>query len=292
MPELSLDFLSGHPEAQTLVRQMLSAVVDYPGVHRNWLNVRRGRDGSWQYFVGQKGAQSAYPQYQSLSIPLFPSLSTHGWIEPKTDENAPAETWRFTEGALAWHKQKSAPAALTAHQVQRRIGEALFERYAKGSGPLDLDVLAEQIGITRGQLDLQLDLLIRLEFAQRRPPIGHSDHIASFPEEGDVQLTTKGLLWANSDLPPITMDRVPVVNVHAHVALDVTPLLRVLPLLSLPPETRAEAEELAEELQEPTIEKVGKLMELGANTKELLLPVFQVLVGNADKIGHVLQQLT
>lgn len=108
VPDFKLDFLE--PKEQELVLKMLQAVVEFDDVHINRFTIRR-RDGKWEYFVGQRAANSPtpFPQYTALERNITDQLRYYGIVRNATARGAPSGWFEFTDEALDWYRSRSTP---------------------------------------------------------------------------------------------------------------------------------------------------------------------------------------
>ncbi len=79
--EYALDFLDEiDPQAKSIVRQTLAAVVDFPGQHPNGFSVAPVRGGGYEYFVAMGGGgagPSPFRQNQIFPFDIVDSLLYH-----------------------------------------------------------------------------------------------------------------------------------------------------------------------------------------------------------------------
>ena len=147
MGQLSLHFLD--PSAQALVTRMLAVVVDHSDVHMNRFTIRRTKSDEFEYFVGQKRANSPtpFPQYSRLPTNIVPQLMYYRFAEVETAADAPSGWYRFTGEALEWHRQThTVPAAKKENPVPVKYFHVRVTRNSDSSRTyVRLDLSEEQL---------------------------------------------------------------------------------------------------------------------------------------------------
>ncbi len=284
MVDQGLDFIA-NPEARAVVRQMLAAVVDHPTIHRNLFKYQRQHDGTWEYFVGQHhSGPAAFPQYIHLPVNVVDPLRVHGWAVADRSPEFKGGWYRFTAKALDWYRQTSGP---TDEQVRAALGRYFFrlaQRYPNDPQPFDAAAIAEELGFEEPRIALQTLFLVGAGVLDDVGPKG-----AGMPLFYQLS-RPDGFRWADSGFGSTASLGSSTVNVQIDVTINITPLLLAVEALAIPEELKREVAEIAEDLQrEPTIEKFGKLMELGANVVTLVPPIARFFIDNGPAIQQLLQ---
>lgn len=283
MDNRGLDFVTD-PEARTLVRQMLAAVVDHPELHPNRFRYQRTSEGDWSYFVAGKGGGSVFPQYSRLKFNVVDMLLARGWAEGDREPGHGEGWYRFTDQAIDWYRANS---GLTNEQVRSLIGRhflVLDEREGPEPHHFDADVIAQEIGIEEARVIAQTQFLVGAGMLADVGPKG-----AKMPKF--YQLNVDGYRWAEGEFQSIASLGSTTVNVQVGVHLSISQFLLDLGSLNVPTELKQEAAATVEELQrEPTLEKVGKLMELGANTVTLVPALIRFFTENGPALQQVVQR--
>ena len=296
MDDRGLDFILD-PTARAMVRHMLAAVVEHPDIHRNLFKYQRQRDGTYEYFLGKHGGgPAAFDQHTRLPTNVVDALLLRGWAEANREPGFGGGWYRFTDKALEWYRATSGP---TDDEVRSDLGR-YFQRLARplpgGPPPFDAAAIARELGYEESRVLEQTAFLVGAGVLQDVGPGG-----ARMPKHYALA-RPDGFRWAASGFGPLAELGTTTVHVHVGVTINITPLLLDVGALPIPEGRKQEVAEAAEELQrEPTIEKVGKLMEFGANTATLvpaltrffaengpaLLRFFQDLPGGVCKTGFV-----
>ena len=290
-----LSFLD--PQQQALVRQMLSAVVDHPDKHLNRVMIRPHPDGSFEYFVGQRGGTSAFPQYQRLPVNIITPLIGHGWMEAIRDPTM-SGSYRFTEHALEWHHANSGPSE---DEIRRRIGGYLYGQFKRHPGepqPFDVRAIAEQLDVSKEDLIAQGWVLkaagyvatlgtVRA-FSSREGMVSDQE---PDPPLHFLHLTQpQGVTWAASGFPPIGEAAAPHVTVNLDLHVQVQAVINQARQAEIPKELLERFELLMRRVEEEFAKPEGRYepvkgaIETAAASKELMGPLVGFLARNWDRI--------
>ncbi len=274
--------------ARSLIWGWLEAVVEHSDVHANSFTVQNvsSRDtAAFEYFLGQTGGASAVIQHVRLPVNVMPVLVHHGWAEADPNpQRAPA--WqRFTGTALAWYRANSGP---TDDQVRSNIGRyflRLDQEHGPGPHRFDADLIAEELGIDEARVRAQTMFLVRSGTLDDTGPGG--THMSSY-----YQLSRDGYRWAEAGFGSIAALNSTTVQVQVDVRINIRQFLLDLRSTPVPDDVKEEVAEAVDDLQQdPTIEKVGRLMELAANTATLVPLVTKLIVDNAPMFSQLLQHI-
>ncbi|MDQ3654298.1 MAG: hypothetical protein M3457_04370 [Chloroflexota bacterium] len=280
MDEQGLRFIAD-PAAKTLVLQMLAAIVDRPDVHHNRFKYQNAGGGEYTYFVASKRKGSVFPQYSRLRVNVVDLLRAHGWVENNREPGHVGEMYSFTDDALNWYRNNSGPSD---EQVQAEIGryfKQLEEDEPNEPHRFDAEVVARKLEIEEKRVVTQTNLLVGAGLLDDTGPGGSG--VTSFYELS----RPVGFLWAAAGFGPIAGLGSTTVNVQVDVTINIRHFLLDVGALAIPKEVKQEAADAADQLQrQPSLEKIGKLMELGANTATLVPAILRFFVEN----GPALQQ--
>ncbi len=293
-----LDRLS--EEDQRMLMRFATVIADHPESHPNEVTVAPGaRDFEYRVAVRDNAVSWIEPSIIHANN-VFPRFVSLGLAEelprPPTAQRLSSgvnylnlsgrRTYRFTDLAFQELRARRAPSAA---EIQQRLGRFLLSRFmANRRGyadeRLDWDDVATQIGADREQILTNAQLLIELDYAEDQ---GMED---SFLEDGYLHLTRSGLAWANAGAPPIPASSSPSVTVNVHVTVQ--QFLSAVQQADVPDDVKRAATEAASEFErEPTLEKAGKLMQLGANFTQMVEPVAKLISDNLSTIHHVANRI-
>ncbi len=265
--------------------QMLSAVVEHPETYQNRIGVEHASvHGNYEYFlVEQAGAASTpFPQYGVLSMQVMPVLVHYGFVEKDGTDG----WYRFTNKAIDWYRERG----VSNHEIQKRIGEALFERYGRDVDYPTADELVVLLGVTPDRVHRNLEILVDLGYVL---PDLHvwMDGMPPPPPSTYALSRSTGLLWANGGFRPIGLDPVPVVNVEVRNEINIA--ISEARAGDVPRELlerfEARFRRIEEELEKPQgrFEPVKEMMETANQSKDLLGPAVRFLFRNWDKIQQL-----
>lgn len=275
-----------------LVLTLLERVVGQPQDYVNQVTHLSG-DGKVTYYVqvrDDRHPQGAAIVHDTNIAPMLERLalvvqgpSPSPRINRRTGVVRQRESERFQFTPLAIEAYKRLQNVDDA-EVRRRIGKYLFDQYQEQgdeSVPFDTGAIAEVIKVDRKRVVTQARLLRDTGLLEEDGPINSS------LEFGFISLSKPdGLRWAMQDFPADFAGLQSYVAVDVHI--NVHHFLATVEELPLDPAQKAEAEELAKDIeQEPTIEKFGRLLGMAANIKELIVPAGQLIAQHADKIPHL-----
>lgn len=281
MDDQGLDFIRDE-NGRSLVRDMLAAIVDHPDLHPNRFRYQNVGGGQYLYFVAKSAGGSAFPEYSRLSFDVVEMLVAHRWAEGDDSPGHGKGWYRFTEEALDWYRRNCGP---TDEQVQSGIGRHFRRMEERDPGQphhFDAHVIARELGVGEDRVVAQTHFLVGSGLLEDVGPGG-----TKTPDFYQLSRPV-GFRWAAAGFPPIAGLGSTTVNVQVDVRITVRQFLLDLGSLDVPEHVKQEAAETVEELQrEPTIEKVGKLMELGANAATLVPTLVRFFTEN----GAALQQL-
>jgi len=250
-------------------------------------------DGLVTYFVRARNGQRPHGERITHHSNIAPLLESLGLVvqapppSPRTNRRTGAvkmrqsEQFQFTPLALESFKKLS---NVDDAEVRRRIGVFLYERYQESGEEFfewDGEAVARATKVARKRVVAQTRLMRDIGLLNEGGPNN------SALEFGYISFSKPdGLRWAMSGFPSdfsVMQSRVEVdvhINVHHFLAT-----IDALPINSA---EKAEAEELAKDIErEPTVEKFGRLLEMAANIKELIVPAGQLIAQHADKIPHL-----
>lgn len=247
------------------LRQMLSAVVDHPELHRNLVSCKNVGHGQWEYFIGQHSSGgAAFFQHIRKPYNLCSVLVGMGFLAGNSDPQF-GEGWqRFTDAAVAWYRQQQAP---TDQAIQRELASALMDHFRQNRlthqlVAVDLDAVAALLDVPMERVIDNAYVMIQTGDAQQSREVGRR------LEDGWVSLTPQGIAWVNDGFPVRGATSV-TVAVDLRIKLNVTIRnhIEIAQTLSLDEEFKRELIAALEDLQaDPSPSKLQKVMSFGADT--------------------------
>jgi hypothetical protein len=213
---------------------------------------------------------------------MIEALRPGGWVV--RHDNYDYWAFEFTDEALQEYRTR---VPLSDADIRRRLGQHLNRQYqdhGEEYQEFDSAAVAASLGVEQRRLRAQARVLKDVGLAAILPFAGTGDDFSylylSRPE---------GVRWALGGFTDTLGHDTTTIAVTVNV--NIQQFLYDLRHLPIPIDQQEEAAGAAEDFaNEPTIEKVGRLMELAANTKELFLPIARLVVDNAEKIEQMLRQ--
>mgnify|MGYP001286286827 CR=1 FL=1 len=252
------------------VLALLSCVRDHPG---NYLLQRR------------KGGSTKRPYEYAV---LFPDAERREPCDPQTftwdfignrweiarPTDANWDSYTFSAMLLAWFRRNHPPSDL---QVQRWIVQELFESYLENAEAnprksyINPESFAERFGVSLRTFSRQATTLRAKGIVQINGIVG-----LRF-EDGFFRLTDSGREWAANGYRDTQSEFTPRVEVNVHLETFVQVVTEVA-VADVDQETKDEFLTAMQDVEkDPTIERLGRVMEIAANTKELLPPLIKFL---------------
>ena len=197
-----------------------------------------------------------------------------------------------TEAALQWYRETF---PLTDADIRRRIGRILFEEFKVSGEPLEIDInqFAQDMGATVPRGLGQVRILLAKKYIKNsggfatfsswddlvegRAIYRGPEHVLSLSEPEGVDWALSGF---DENAPSSSS-----VSVEVTVNINVKHFIQEIRQLGLPQSQRDEAEDIVLDIQqEPTVEKVSRLMGMAANAQQLLPTVLRFIVENGHSI--------
>jgi hypothetical protein len=224
---------------------------------------RVSRD-QWVYRIATKGGASAVPKEHRLGAPIFESLVGNKFLEHNRERGYPNNAMCFTQEAMDWYRRQKEP---TDREIQQRLAQALKkhrikERRQGVRESVDVDAMAAAIGVSVERLVDNVHDMI--ESGRAEGP----DNLENTVDEGWFSLTDDGVAWVDSGFATQGAQTFNFTfEFDFHVIVQAT--INNVQQAALPDDFKDELIEALKDLEdEPTTEKIQRVMSFGADTAQ------------------------
>lgn len=291
-------------DERMLVMSLLACIVDHSTDYLNEVH-HISELGGVQYFVRKRnGASPVQPGAYSHPVNIAPMLARldiaveapppSPQVDRRTSIAIPraSEAFQFTPQAIQAYRDTS---ELSRAEIQRRIGQALFEiwqgdRSHERTNVLDVPQLCAKWSISEDRFFDNAYILRDLGYASE------GRYLESTLEQGNLFLTSpRGLAWANAGFPSLGVDGTPIVNITVHVTVQ--QVIQEVQQLNLSEEDKERIELLFYRFEQesqhdsPSYKPLQDLLDMATKVKDLAPLLFRFGAQHLDDIHRMSQNL-